>query len=257
MLILLLTLWTSVAKATELPPVDLANVVTQDELPQWSARVAEFWLFDRYLGPAPIRTHVCENLDRARDRSDRNYASLKLAGLRVANGTKPGDPYLETLLGPAQVLLRHPATRRLLETVASAQKANASPDLVRRLYLGGLATAAALELMADRSSMEASCDRSYLLLMLLRTLRERPALIRSQRAMDLCRDLEDGFVSDEFPTDQEREALADFISRTQVSPKAIGYDREFRSRMTLSWKGASPDLRVQWMLDVLHGTPSP
>jgi hypothetical protein len=250
-----LALWIPVAAATELPPVDPSNAIAPDEMAQAMSLpfVGDLWVWDRYLGQHPISTHVCENIDRARDGSDRDLRSLKIAGFRVATGRKPGDPYIETLLAPARTLLRHPATKRLLELMAEHERENAPPDVFLRLRMGGLATAAALELIADRTPIEAACDRSYLLLMLLRTLRERPSLIDSGEARGLCHDLENGFAQEAVPSEEERARLDQLIRQSGVDPRAIRYDRELRSRMTLSWKGLVPDLKVQWMVDLLGG----
>jgi hypothetical protein len=254
MFITLLSFLLPVAAATELPPVDSPDAIPAAEIGHLTKPFGgNAWVWDRYFGGAPISTHVCEYMDRARDTSDHGILNLKIAGYRIASGQKPGDPYVETFLGPARTLLNHPATRRLLELVIDQERRDAPPDVYRRLFLGSLATSAGLELLEDHYTIEASCDRSYLLLMLLRTLRERPDLIRSPEARSLCRDLEAGFAGDDPPTDEQRGQLDRFIARSEIDPRKIGYDRATRSRIEMHWRGFVPVLRIPWMREALFG----
>src|SRR4051812_22967730 len=76
----------------------------QESVPYEIVRVGDLWLWDRYLGKDPIQVSVCSNLERATDRTDRSFRDFVLVAHDIARGRRPGDPYIEALLGPGKFM---------------------------------------------------------------------------------------------------------------------------------------------------------
>ncbi|HUP57436.1 MAG TPA: hypothetical protein VM598_08290 [Bdellovibrionota bacterium] len=257
-LLLVVSLFLSVpARAHELPPIEIGGDLDDEAYEERTliTPAALHWGYQRYVGQAPAQVQVCANLDRARDTTDFSVWALKVPAYRIARGRKGGDPYLESFLALVPFLLKHPAALRLIELIVEDGRRNGGvPRFESPLRLGSLATAAALELLQHRDGINALCDRVYLLLMVLRTLRERPEWIRSERARELCREIEAGFAEalPSTPSAELRSRVRSLVVDSGVAPGKIGYDPELRTRMTMTWSGFAPQLKIPWMLEMLR-----
>jgi hypothetical protein len=215
-------------------------------------REAAKQIFDRFLDPeVPFRIDTCKSLHSVRDESDRSRESLIREAVLLTQEKKSGDPYLETLAGPLPIILRRPEVRDLLQTVSTALRENRR-EVISSWDYRAKSTKAALAVWKDRNEINARLDTSYLLFMLVRSMREAPVLIDNPSARDLCEEIQNSLNSYEPIGDRDdlRRRLEEIIAHSGVTHEKIGYRSEYRGGLQLVRGPKGPLLEVPWMMDI-------
>lgn len=161
------------------------------------------------------------------------------------------DPRIQAVKPMLRYVMRLPKMTDMIQEAQAAVDRH-DEDFLQKAEFYSKALLAFTEMKEHQSDIESVMDRSYLLLGINKLLAKKPELLNDSRVQNYCGGVELSFNQGRVVDfENEKKDFLKFLEDVNVSPKEIGFDSDYKSKVQFDFSGKSLTFEGGWLSDLV------
>lgn len=176
--------------------------------------------------------------------------SLKDFGQRFKDSVlnEEKEPIVQSMKPALRFILTQPRMKSLIDEANAAVARGEDEGFFKKASFYAQAYAAYGEMKNNQHETEAIMDRTYFLMMMARAFSQKPELASDNYVAQYCQSIEKA-VNDKVPVNlaEERAEFEKFLSSSNIDPKSIGYDPNYKTNIAISFNASGLRFKGGWI----------